>query len=159
GSGCIAITLSKIFPNAEIFALEKSPDAIFYLKKNITLHNANVTIIQDDVLSPKTDLKDFDVIVSNPPYLTQKDMEQLQLEVKFEPQMALYGNEDGLLFYNEITKIWKDRQTFNGKIFFEIGKGQENDVIKILQENNYINICKTPDLYGIIRDISATRNY
>lgn len=159
GSGCIAITLSKIFDNAEIFALEKSPNAIEYLKKNVEFHNANVTIIEDDVLSPKTKLDEFDIIVSNPPYLTKTDMQELQAEVSFEPEMALFGNDDGLLFYKEITRIWKDRQTVNGKIFFEIGKNQENDVIKILQENNYINICKTTDLYGIIRNINGIRNF
>lgn len=151
GSGCIAIALKKMLPICDIYAIEKSEQALSFLRKNVELNQVDVHIIKDDVLNPQTNIADFDIIVSNPPYLTKTDMEQLQLEVSYEPEMALYGTEDGLHFYREITKIWTNKLKKGGFLSFEIGQNQHNDVTKILFQNGYNSICNKRDLCDIIR--------
>lgn len=155
GSGCIAITLKNLLPECDIYAIEKSDKALYYLHKNVELNNKLINVLKDDVLNPKTDLSDFDVIVSNPPYLTKEDMDNLQLEVSYEPDMALYGEDDGLYFYRVIPKIWTNRLNKNGLLAFEIGQNQHDDVGKILLENGYNSICKKRDLCDIIRVVSG----
>lgn len=151
GSGCIAITLKKMLPQCEVYAVEKSEQALSYLRKNTELNQVDIHIVQDDVLNPQTDLTDIDMIISNPPYLTKTDMENLQLEVSHEPEMALYGTEDGLFFYREITKQWTDRLKKGGFLSFEIGQNQHHAVTKILFQNGYNSICNKRDLCDIIR--------
>lgn len=155
GSGCIAITLKNLLPECDIYAIEKSDKALYYLHKNVELNNKSIKVLKDDVLNPKNDLSDFDVIVSNPPYLTKEDMENLQHEVSYEPDMALYGQEDGLYFYRTIPKIWTSRLNKNGLLAFEIGQNQHDDVEKILLQNGYNSICKKRDLCDIIRVVSG----
>lgn len=158
GSGCIAITLKKLLPDSRVFALEKSEAAIQFLKKNINKNDVEITFLQDDALNPQTMESDFDIIVSNPPYLTKQDMQSLQKEVSFEPAMALYGDEDGLLFYKELTKIWTPRLKKGGLLAYEIGIHQENDVSDILLANGYNTICNHKDLCDIIRVIYSVKN-
>lgn len=155
GSGCIAITIDKKCPNNNIYAIEKSDLAFEYLTDNIKLNNSCVKAIKSDVLDMKSfdNLPKFDIIVSNPPYLTKQDMENLQKEVTYEPEMALYGDDDGLFFYENITRLWKSKLKIDSALFFEIGINQDNDVYKILLKNNFINVCKIYDLCGIIRVI------
>ncbi|WMJ22450.1 peptide chain release factor N(5)-glutamine methyltransferase [Paludicola sp. MB14-C6] len=157
GSGCIAITLKHLLPNSDVFALEKSEAAISYLKKNIALNQSDITLIQDDALNPQTNETNFDIIVSNPPYLTKQDMESLQKEVSFEPEMALCGEEDGLHFYRELTRIWTPRLKQGGLLAYEIGIHQENDVSNILISNGYNTICNQKDLCDIIRVIYSVK--
>jgi len=157
GTGCIAITLKRVIGNCDVFAIEKSKKAIKYLKQNVKMHNCDITVLEQDALQDILDENDFDIIVSNPPYLTKEDMECLQKEVKFEPQMALYGLENGLIFYKNFSKIYKSKLKKGGLIAFEIGKNQESDVCEILEANGYNNICKSYDLCDIIRVISAIK--
>ena len=100
----------------------------------------------------------IDAIVCNPPYLTADDMKSLQKEVTFEPETALFGGKDGLDFYRNITKLWKDCLKSGGILAYEIGMGQEDAVMKILEENNFINIEMTEDLSGIIRVVRGEKN-
>lgn len=157
GTGCIAITLKRIINNCEVFAIEKSDSAIEYLMQNINLHNCDMTVLKQDALQDSLEENDFDIIVSNPPYLTKEDMECLQKEVKFEPEMALYGQENGLIFYEVLAHKYKSKLKQGGLIAFEIGKNQENDVCEILEKNGYNNICKRHDLCDIIRVIYAAK--
>lgn len=157
GSGCVAITLEKIVNNADVFAIELSDQAFPYLMKNISDNNSNITAIIGDVSDKAIvdALPLMDCVISNPPYLTPDDMQKLQLEVQYEPKMALEGGDDGLFFYREISSIWKNKLKPNGLIAFEIGLNQELSVEKILKENDFQNIQFKKDLCGIIRVVHA----
>lgn len=159
GSGCIACAVKANVKNAEVYALEKSERAIGYLNRNIKLNNADITVIEADVLSESTAKKlgGFDIIVCNPPYLTADDMKSLQKEVSFEPEEALFGGGDGLKFYREITRIWSRQLNSGGVLAYEIGMGQEEDVRKIMTENNLVNIEFIKDIPGIIRVVRGEK--
>jgi len=153
GSGCIGITLCKNIKNADVTAVEISEKAVGYINKNIKHNNADMKVLVGDVLNEKTadGFYDIDVIVCNPPYLTAEDMRLLQKEVTYEPEKALFGGEDGLDFYRKITSIWKKTLKDGGILAYEIGIGQENDVIKILEDNSFTNIKTVADLCGVTR--------
>lgn len=159
GSGCIAVSLKKSIPDSEVYAIEMSDKAFEYLKENIRLNNVKVKAIMANVLENeiKNNMPYIDILVSNPPYLTEEDMRTLQKEVEFEPREALYGGNDGIYFYNEIIRIWKDRIAENGMMFFEIGIGQQNDVRHIFDLNGFKNTREYKDLNGIIRVLSAEK--
>ena len=153
GSGCIAIALEKQIQGSTVFAVEMSEDALGYLNKNIILNDSKVRIIRGDVLDIAVinNFIEADIIVSNPPYLTDEDMSSLQTEVSYEPSMALQGGEDGLKFYREITSLWKSKLKKSGILAYEIGIGQEFDVAEILTQNGFSEIEFKKDLMGITR--------
>ena len=159
GTGCIAITLKKEIPDSEIYALENSGIALEYLEYNAKLNQADIKIMEADVLENKyTDnFKDFDIIVSNPPYLTAQDMRELQPEVRFEPITALYAGEDGLYFYQRITPLWKKILKSGGMIVYEIGMNQHESVSDILKSNNFNQTEFIKDTAGIIRVVSGVK--
>lgn len=157
GSGCIAITLKKELPAAKVTAWELSEKALFYLKQNAELNSAQIDIISGDVLGCEIPAGAFDLIVSNPPYLTADEMNALQREVRHEPTMALDGGSDGLYFYREITLRWKKAIRPGGWLCFESGDGQHHDIGKILAANGFDNITFRRDLAGIVRTVSAQK--
>lgn len=157
GSGCIAVSLAKKLPLCDVYAIEKSSDAISYLRKNVELNKVNVNIIHSDALVRDDSLPNFDVIVSNPPYLTKSDMGNLQREVQFEPPMALYGEKDGLYFYKTLTAVWSEKLNHHGLFAFEVGENQHAAVENIFIQNGYKTICNKYDLCDIIRVIVATK--
>lgn len=154
GSGCIAVALEKELEKAEnqgdIAAVEKHDEAKKYLEKNLRLHNSKVRLFVGDVLDEKTadEYSNFDMIVSNPPYLTSQDMKNLQKEVRFEPKEALFGDDDGLLFYKGISRIWRKALKPGGYIVFEIGFEQAKDVSDILLVCGYSDVAVVKDLCG-----------
>ena len=143
GSGCIAVTLKKEIPQAQVYAVELSDKALPYIRMNSELNHADIHIVQADV------------IVSNPPYLTGQDMKCLQTEVAFEPEMALFGGEDGLDFYRKITAVWRNSLNSGGYIAFEFGINQHEAVSEILQQYGFKNIQLSRDTSGIIRTVTA----
>ena len=157
GSGCIAITLKKEIPAAEVYALELSEQAMGYLKRNSELNGADINIIAADVLEERTaeKFRELDIIVTNPPYLTAEEMNELQPEVRREPYMALSGGKDGLDFYRRLAPIWRDSLKKGGSFCCEFGMGQHDEVKKILHENHFINIEFSKDAGGIIRTATA----
>lgn len=159
GSGCIAVTLKKKIPSAEVYAVEISEKAVEIIRENAFLNGADVNILNADVLCPETAEKfmDFDIIVCNPPYLTQEEMNNLQKEVTFEPSTALFGGTDGLDFYRKITSLWKSSLRKNGWLLYESGDGQHGDIENILGKNNFYNITFSRDLNNIIRNITAQK--
>lgn len=159
GSGCIAITLKKQIPSAEVYAMEISKKAVEIIHSNAVLNNVEINILNDDVLNPKTEnLPIFDIIVSNPPYLTQQEMDTLQKEVTFEPSLALFGGADGLDFYRRMTSIWKNFLRKDGWLIYESGDGQHEDIKNILGKNNFYNITLSRDLNNIIRNVTAQKS-
>lgn len=149
GSGCIGIALAKLSA-AEVTCVEKSPQAFAYLKENITLNGVEVNAVLGDVFTDDTVCGEFDLIVSNPPYLTESDMRSLQKEVEFEPKSALYGGSDGMDFYKRILKIYSKKLKIAGMVAVEIGMGQEVSVSEIFRENG-LEPQLEKDLCGIYR--------
>lgn len=152
GSGIIAITLAKNVKNANVFASDLSLEALKVAKENNELHNANVKFINSNLFE-NIEEKNFDIIVSNPPYITEKEMQELENQVKKEPEMALYGGVDGLDFYRKITEKAKEYLKKEGLLIFEIGYKQKEDVSNILTENKFKNIKCVKDLQGLDRVI------
>ncbi len=159
GSGCIAITLGKELPHADVLAVEWSSCAIGYLMNNAAFHRLPVEIHHADVCSPPSAraVRGLDIIVSNPPYLTQRDMDNLQREVQHEPAMALTGGADGLHFYREITSLWKDSLRPGGLLAYEVGMGQADAVRTIMEEHQFTDLEITCDLAGIARVVTGIR--
>ena len=153
GSGCIALALRQNRPQMEICGLDLSEQALSYAKKNAHLHGLNVPMLQCDVCdgAVAAAYRDLDVIVSNPPYLTAADMENLQTEVTYEPRTALDGGTDGLDFYRTITECWRTSLKTGGMLAFEVGIHQAMDVSEILEQRGFTNVQRIPDLNGIDR--------
>ncbi len=145
GSGAIAISLKKLGEYKSVKALDISEKALDIAKKNSSLNETTIDFICSDMFE-KINGK-FDIIVSNPPYIPSRDIEDLSLEVKdYEPKLALDGLEDGLYFYRIIAKEAKAYLKENGKIYLEIGYNQAKDIREIFKEYNKIEVYK--DLAG-----------
>lgn len=159
GSGCIGIALAHCLPHARITAVEQSADALRYLQENAALNRTPLHIVKGDVQDPALaeSIRGVDVIVSNPPYLTEADLAALQKEVQFEPRAALDGGQDGLLFYRGLPALWQESLNPGGRLLFEIGMGQEAAVSGFLTHAGYENIESFPDLAGISRVVSGMR--
>lgn len=158
GSGCIPITL--VLENKDIFAhsVDISKDAVIVAEKNALFHNVreSVNLYQSDLFENVND--EFDIIVSNPPYIPLKEKENLQIEVKnFDPPNALFASDDdGIEFYEKIAGEAKDYLC--GYLFFEIGINQSDKVRKILKTNNYNDIRVIKDFNSIDRIVCAKYN-
>lgn len=134
GSGCIGISLAKKNRGVFVHMIEKDEKAYFYLNKNKNdLFAGNVTLYLDDVLKCYNKFSDgeFDIIVSNPPYIKTSELEKLDLSVKYEPEIALDGGEDGLDFYRNFSSNWILKLKKDGKMFLEI----DDDKIKDIFDN------------------------
>ncbi|MDR0198059.1 MAG: peptide chain release factor N(5)-glutamine methyltransferase [Oscillospiraceae bacterium] len=135
GSGCVAIAFAKATGCERVVAVEKSPEAVEYLKQNIRLNKveSRVSAVKEDVLKPRGDFRGFDCVLINAPYLSASEMLTLQKEVTFEPREALYGGEDGLDFYREFFGLWGERLR-NAEFFAcEVGDGQAARVCRLMR--------------------------
>ena len=161
GSGCIGLALAYKMKDARVTLCDLSPKALKIAKKNAAdLHlGGRVTCFQADALRPaQAFLGKFDMIVSNPPYITAEEMTQLQRSVRdYEPHMALYGGVDGLTFYHAIVKNYESALKPGGFICFEFGMGQEDAVCRILREHNFVVLDLRKDSGGIVRAVSAQK--
>lgn len=158
GSGCIEVAIGHYNKNADITGIEKYDSAIHIAQKNIGryLLDERITLIKSDMLDGLDNSKRFDIICSNPPYITKDEMDNLSIDVKeFEPHTALYGGEDGLDFYNIIARNSKEYLNANGFIAVEIGYLQKESVCDIFIKNEYTNIVCHKDLSGYDRVITA----
>lgn len=145
GSGCIAISIARHFPDVIIYGVDSSDIAIDYAKRN-ALDNGvkNVHFIKGDLFDGLDDLT-FDFIISNPPYIRSADIKDLQREIKeFEPLEALDGGEDGLDFYKRILRESKRFLKDKGTVILEIGYGQHDHIREIALKNGfrYINFIE-----------------
>ena len=137
GSGCIGITVAKLFPTVRVFCIDYSDKAIEYTNKNRELLMAdNVTVIKADVFDPLAcpSLPGPDLILSNPPYIPSAELAALQPEVHFEPDMALDGGQDGLDFYRAIADNWFLFLSKGGYLAVECGENQAHDILGMFLE-------------------------
>lgn len=156
GSGCIAVSIDRLSKDSKVTAVDISEKALEVAQENNRFNNANVTFIQSDLFTNVTGR--YDIIVSNPPYIRTDEIPKLMEEVKsHEPVMALDGMEDGLYFYKKICNEASDYLNDNGKIFFEIGYDQGDDVSEILRQNRFCNIEVLKDLSGNDRVVIARK--
>lgn len=155
GSGAITVSLAKYLKNPKVKSFDISEIALEIGKKNAINNNVDdkIDFVKSDLFSAIKDMDiQFDVIVSNPPYIPKKDIETLHTQVKdYEPYNALEGGEDGLDFYRDITKQSINYLKQSGVLAYEVGHDQAQDVAKIMQDNGYTNIYTKKDLQGIDR--------
>lgn len=153
GTGCIAISIAQN-TDAQVYAVDISEKALETAQRNAKKNNVTVTFIKSNLFSSFSDYSygTFDMIVSNPPYISTKEIETLMTEVKdFEPRLALDGGKDGLFFYQEIVKQSLKFLKEDGYLFFEIGCEQAKQVKKLMEWNHFKNIKVIKDLAGLDR--------
>lgn len=158
GSGCISISIAK-YTDIECVGSDISPVAIETATENAKINEVEdrVKFYLGDVFKGIPEGK-YDIIVSNPPYIREKDMELLMDDVKdYEPHTALYGGKDGLDFYRKITDGGKKLLNDGGYIFYEIGYDEAVEVSEILEKNGFVDIEVVKDLSGLDRVVSARK--
>lgn len=158
GSGIIPVTIAKMFQNAEIYSIDINENAINCAKENADKHQVakNISFEIMDILAEeaKSKLGEFDLIISNPPYVPEIEFKTLQKEITdYEPQEAVTDFSDGLTFYKRIADLCKEKLITGGSVFFEIGKGQSEQIQNILYDNNISEIEIFKDLQKIDRII------
>ncbi len=163
GSGCIAISLAKQLSNAKVYAIDISKDALEIAKKNAELNTVDVEFIEADILNIDYALFDaiskFDIIVSNPPYIRDKEKELMKANVlENEPHLALFvKDENPLLFYKVITEFAINKLKEKGQLFFEINEFLGKDMIQLLLNNNFKNIQLKQDIFRKDRMIKGEK--
>ena len=160
GTGCIGITVKHERPDAGVYLIEKSADAIGFIETNKIRHGfgSSVVSVRHDIFGgfPRF-LPKPDVIISNPPYIPTGELDSLQNEVRREPSMALDGGEDGLDFYRILAEKWLPHLNANGFIAVECGEGQAEEIASLFGDGSEI----IKDFYGAERFVlfSLRRNY
>lgn len=165
GSGCIAISLAKNMPNANVYALDISKEALKMAQLNADLNTVEIEFIEADILTLyHTELVSlphkFDIIVSNPPYILEKEKPLMKPNVlDNEPHLALFVKDDNpLQFYKAITEFAIQNLTKNGQLFFEINEYLGRKMIRLLIDNNFKNIELKQDVFKKDRMIKAIVN-
>ena len=159
GSGCIGLAIASRVKDAKVTLADLSQEALAIAKQNIVLHHltGRVSCVKANALeAPPAFLGKFDLIVSNPPYITTRDMLELPHSVAgFEPRMALHGGEDGLKFYQSIAKNYAGALKPGGYLCFEFGDAQGDDVCAILEANGYTVLERKKDYHDRERAVIA----
>lgn len=159
GSGCIAISLKLEIPTAHVYARDVSENALAVAKENALRLNAHVNFIQSDILNEMPSIAKLDLIVSNPPYITESEKKAMQKNVlDFEPALALFvPDHDPLSFYKAIVKKGYPLLNSKGKIIVEINERFGKEVARVFAENGYEEIKIIEDLNGKDRIVCATK--
>lgn len=150
GSGCIAISFKKKFPDLNVSAMDVSPEALKVAKENAILNGVEINFIQADILNLNTLGKKYDVIVSNPPYIPESDKKEMELNVlDYEPSLALFVPDyDALVFYRKIAELGRTYLNRDGKLYFEIHHQQAENIKKLLASYGYTDIQIKKDISG-----------
>lgn len=155
GSGCIAVSVAAYCKNASVHGVDISESALLVARKNAKHNKAAVSFSRLDILN-ETPSGEYDLILSNPPYIRSGDIAGLDKTVKdFEPRLALDGGEDGLVFYRAIAEASKNILSCGGALMLEIGFDQGDEVMKILESAGYENIALYYDAAGNPRVVCA----
>ena len=166
GTGCIPISIKKNIPQAEVFAIDISEEALKVAKRNAVENNVEVNFILQNILEVENLLTfDFrlstklDIIVSNPPYVRNLEKQEIKKNVlEYEPHLALFVEDnDALLFYRKIAQLAKENLAKNGQLFFEINQYLGKETVELLEQLDFKNIELRQDIYGNDRMIKCTR--
>ena len=149
GSGCIAISLAKNIPNAQVYAMDVSKKAIETAKRNAVNNKTDVTFILQDVLNAEELKCNFDIIVSNPPYVRNLEKEEIKKNVlDYEPHLALFVEDnDALIFYRKIAGLAQNNLLENGQLYFEINQYLGCEMKDLLEKMNFKSIELRKDIY------------
>lgn len=157
GSGCIAISLAKNIPNAQVFAIDVSVKALATAQKNAEINEVNVTFLEKNILETEDLEQQFDIIVSNPPYV--RELEKLEIKKNVldnEPHLALFVEDnDALIFYRKIAELAQRNLNPNGQLFFEINQYLGKEMMGLLEKMSFKNIELRKDIYGNDRMMKA----
>ncbi|WP_111709237.1 peptide chain release factor N(5)-glutamine methyltransferase [Lutibacter citreus] len=158
GTGCIAISLAKNLPNATIFALDISSEALKTAKENALLNNASVKFIEADILNLDELPSTYSIIVSNPPYVRELEKQHMQKNVlDNEPHLALFVEDDNpLLFYNKIGDLAKKHLSSKGNLYFEINQYLGKETAELISEKDFKNVQLKKDMFGEDRMLKAS---
>lgn len=158
GSGCIAISLAKNLPDATVFALDVSEEALATAKKNAENNSVNVTFIHQNILETEDLLQQFDIIVSNPPYVRNLEKEEIKKNVlENEPHLALFvADNDALVFYKKIAQLAQKNLLSNGQLYFEINQYLGKEMVNLLEKMNFKTVDLRKDIYGNDRMTKAS---
>ena len=160
GSGCIGLAIAANCPDRRVVLGDLSDAALRVCRQNVRRCGltGQVTCMNLNALeSPLSALWDFDLIVSNPPYIRRAEMAELDVSVRdYEPHLALDGGEDGLDFYRAISSKWKKKLRPGGRLLFEVGYDQADPVEKLLMVSGYENIQSHQDPAGVWRVVEGT---
>lgn len=139
GSGCIPIAIKKNLPEAAVLAIDISADALSIAKKNANLNKVDICFLKDDALNlNSTQYSQFDVIVSNPPYIASIEKEGMHKNVvDFEPHIALFVEDDPLIFYDKISDFGLSNLSKKGKLYFEINQNLAEETKTLLHKKGY----------------------
>jgi len=150
GSGCIAINLKLELAKPDVFALDINADVIGVASKNASQNNAAVTFMQYDILKDTPAEADFDIIVSNPPYVRKKESKLMKKNVlNYEPHIALFvPDKDPLLFYKRIITLSKSLLKPKGKLYFEINEAYGQELKSYMDSNNFQDVEIFQDFQG-----------
>ena len=168
GTGCIPISLAKHLPNAKISAIDVSEEALLIANQNAKLNKVEINFIQKNILETgsldeiikQVQHKEFDIIVSNPPYVRELEKVEIKNNVlENEPHLALFvADDDPLIFYSKIADLAKKHLSTNGLLFFEINQYLGRKTIEMLQQKGFRNIELRKDLFGNNRMIKTSIN-
>jgi len=149
GSGCIAISLAKNLPHAKVFAIDVSEKALETAKRNALKNETEVTFLLKNILETEDLGQQFDIIVSNPPYVRNLEKEEIKKNVlDYEPHLALFVEDnDALIFYRKIAELAQKNLTENGQLYFEINQYLGTEMIDLLEVKNFKNIELRKDIY------------
>ena len=158
GSGCIAISLAKNIPNAQVFAIDVSEKALATAQKNAEINGVEVAFLEKNILEIEDLGQQFDIIVSNPPYVRELEKEEIKKNVlDNEPHLALFVDDnDALVFYRKIAELAQKNLSPNGQLFFEINQYLGKEMMELLEKMNFKNIELRKDIYGNDRMIRGT---
>lgn len=160
GSGCVGLAVASQCPGSRVVLGELSEGALRVCRQNIRRNGLSGRVVPmqlDALAAPPAQLGEFRCLVSNPPYIPAGDIPGLDPSVRdYEPHMALDGGADGLDFYRNLAKEWKNALTVGGKLFLEVGIGQADDVLRLLRAQGFGDLEITKDLNGIPRVVHGT---
>lgn len=159
GSGCIAISLANYIPNAKVFAIDVSESALDTAKKNAESNKVEVTFTNKNILETVDLEQQYDIIVSNPPYVRNLEKEEIKKNVlNNEPHLALFVEDnDALIFYRKIAELAQKNLSEKGQLFFEINQYLGQEMINLLEEMNFKNVELRKDIYGNDRMIRSEK--
>ena len=169
GSGCIAVSLAKNLPNAEVFAIDVSEKALAIAQKNADINNVKVNFINVDILKtndleklPTSNFQlptSFDIIVSNPPYVRNLEKAEIKPNVlEYEPHLALFVEDtDALLFYRKIAELAKKNLNPKGKLYFEINQYLGKETVELVESFGFKDVKLMKDIYQNNRIIFAEK--